>query len=412
MISRSVRHTVIYLGFSVVTAGIGFLSSIILTRLLEPREYGRVGLFLSLLFIVIPMISLSADNLISVNRIKHEPAAYEHFRRCYVSTAYIVFLLVQALFVGLYFFDILRDPIFLMLPVLGLIRFLTSIVNIEFVFSEQPVPFGLFNIGSVLLSLVLTATFIFMFSGNAQWRALAMIVSEGLFVLMRYRGQFDRLFAVHLDAQVSGDIFRFGLPLLLSLGAVWALNESDKVIVAKVMGLHDAGLYTAACTIGGVTMVFNQAITNVLAPKFYTSLKYHSGAINAILRRFIGIYLMAGIGFFIIAFSAYSLASNYLLPEKYAAGREIVFWLLVGGIANGLYRALGLCADFYQLTVLRMWATIFGGGATVGFCFLGLHMFGLKGAAIGVGLGYLTLSLALLVRLIGYHPVNIPARAD
>ncbi len=398
-IPAGLRHILSYFSFSMATGALSFVAVIVLTRFISPQEYGRIGIFFSLLFVVTPMISLSADNLILVKKAELDPSAYERFKHSYITLVYMIFAAVQVGWLLLFPLGLLTDALFALVPLFGLIRFLAGVAAAEYVLEEKSVPFGLLNLATALTSLALTVALVSLFSETAEWRIVAMMASESLILFVRYKGRMWLLTQVAVDREAFRRIAKFGVPLLLSVAAAWALNEADKIIVAKLIDVATAGLYTAACAVGSVMIVFNQSVVNALAPRIYRELRAAPGRLMAVARRYVAAFLLLSMSFGGVFALMYGVASEYVLPEKYADARTIVFVIILAAMANSIYRPLGLITDFFEMSVARSLGLFYGGALTIVVAVVGVTHFGVLWAAIAVGAGHVALSITLWLKL-------------
>jgi len=396
-----------YFSFAVATSALGFAASLVMMRLISPEEYGRIALFMSMLFVVAPMMSFSADSLIAINKAKFGIVEYERFRRSFVTFAYLMFVVIQLVFFVLFPLGVLHDGLFLLVPIYGLIQFLIGMASIEYVMEEKSVQFGIAAFSTSLTSLLLTVLFLNAISGVADWRIAALLIANIMFLLVRYRGRMKLLWTFFVDKRVFKDIVQFGFPLLLSVVPAWALNESDKIIVAKYADMASVGYYAAACTIGGIMITFNTAMLNAMVPKIYQALAENPGEMLPIIKRYMRRFLGASACFGCLFALLYGMAADLMLPEKYAAARQIVFVVILFSLGRGVYSVLGLVTDYYGMTIVRLKGIIYGGVTTVVTVIFGVMHFGVIGAAVGVGTGYLALSLVLWPYLVKKSHHNV-----
>lgn len=388
-----------YFFFSAGTSALGFIAAMLMMRFMPPEEFGRLALFFSLQFVAVPMVSFAADNLIAINKSKLSIVDYDHFRRSYVTFAYLMFTLVLISFYVLYIIGILNDLIFILIPIFGLVRFIISMASIEYVMEELSVQYGKMSFFTTLTSLILTFIFLSLLSGVAEWRIFALLIADLIFVILRYKNRLNLLLTFSFDKKIIKDISKFGFPLLLAVAPAWALNESDKIIVAKYTDLASVGYYSVACTIGGIMVTFNTAVLNTMIPKIYENLIMPSEHILIITKKYLNIFLLATTCFGVIFAFIYGLSSEFLLPEKYADARKIVYIIILLSLFRGIYAVLATITDYYQMTVVKLKGIIYGGITAVITSIMGVLKFGIIGAAVGVGLGYLVLSLVLWIAL-------------
>lgn len=405
------RSFISYLSFSVATSALGFLASLLMMRLMSPDEYGRIALFMSLLFVVAPMISFAADNLVAINRAKLGKVEYEQFRRSFVTFSYLMFLVVQIVFFMLFILGVLHDRLFLLTPIYGLVQVLIGMASIEYVMDGKSIQFGMTAFSTSLASLLLTLLFLNSISGVADWRIAALLIANIIFLFFRYRGNMELLWTFSVDKSVFKDVVLFGFPLLLSVAPAWALNESDKIIVAKYVDMASVGYYAAACAIGGIMITFNTAMLNTMVPQIYQALGDNPQEMMPIVRRYVKTFMGTSAVFCCLFASVYGLSADLILPEKYAAARQIVFVVILFSLGRGLYSVLGLVTDYYGLTRAKLKGIIYGGIVTVGVATIGVMQFGIIGAAVGVGTGYFVLSLILWFYLVKKSQQYCVARA-
>ncbi len=403
------KSLISYFSFSIATSALGFLAALVMMRLMPPEEFGRISLFLSMQFIVVPMISFASDSLISINKSKMGIAEYEYFRRSYVTFAYLMFVIVQIIFFLLFPLGVLHDGLLLLIPLYGLIRFLIGIASTEYVMEEKAVQYGMVAFSTTLTSLLLTILLLSLFSGIADWRIAALLFADILFLFVRYRGRMKLLWTLSVDKGVFKDVAWFGFPLLLSVAPAWALNESDKIIIAKYADMASLGYYAAACAIGGIMITFNMAMLNAMVPKIYQALGENPEGMLPIVKRYVAKFVSASAVFGCLFAIVYWAAADLILPEKYAAARQIVSVIILFSLARGLYTVLGLVTDYYGLTTVKLKGIIYGGMTAVAAVIFGVTQFGVIGAAVGVGAGYLVLSAVLWVHLVKKSHKNVLA---
>jgi len=366
---------------------------------MSPEEYGRISLFLSMQFIAVPLISFSADGIFAVNKSKLHSSEYEKFKNSYITFSYLMFILIQILFFLLYLANFFHDKLLLLIPFVGIIRFLIGMASTEFIMEEKSVKYGMIAFFSTLTSLTLTVIALNIFSGVADWRVFSLLLADILFLLIRYRGQLKILWTFSFDIKIFKKIILFGYPLLLSVPPAWALNESDKFIVSRYLNMTSLGQYAAACAIGGIMITFNTAMLNSFMPKIYFALSNRSFTMLEVVKQYIVKFFAITIIFGACFIFFYWLVADLILPEKYIAAREIVYVVIIFSLGRALYSVLGLVADFYGMTMVKFRGIMYGGLAAMIFTLIGVLKIGVIGAAVGVGSGYFVLSYVLWIAL-------------
>lgn len=401
--TRQLHNVAVYLGFSIATSTIGFGAVMVLTRLLAPSEYGLIGVFFSLLFFVAPVVSLSADGLIAANKTTLDAQRYLSFQQTYICLAYACFAALQVLFLIAWVAKVYDNLLFAGAPLLGLVRFLAAMAATEYVAEQRPVAFGVMSVLTSAFSLALTVVLIKLFGPWGGFRVLAMFAADILMLAVRYRGRLRLLVQLRWNREFVTQILRFGLPGLAAVSGGWALNESDKVIIARLAGLDAAGLYAAAAALAAIMLTFNQSLTNALYPEMFRKLATGASGTRPILIRYTASFVGLSGAFCFLVVSGYFLVADILLPPRYLGGRDVFVALVLSGIAVSFYRPFGLLAEYFKLARIRAAAILGGGGVTIAVAAIGVRHGGLLWAPVGIACGYVCAALALAMGLHWYE---------
>lgn len=394
------KHFFAYFSFSVATSALGFASTLVLMHYISPEEFGKIALFVSIHFLVAPIISFSAESLIAVNRSKQSNDVYEHFRMSYVTLAYFIFVIVQIGSVVIYTTGAHNNAMFVLIPFAALLKYLIGLASIEYVMEEKSVQYGLLQLFSAAFSLALTIGLIDLFGAVADLRIFALLIADMVFLLIRYWGRMRLLLNFVFDWQQYRQIIIFGFPLLVSIAPAWVLNEVDKVIVAQYADLTSVGLYAAACAIGGFMMTFNASLMNATIPKLYSALASQPESIMAVTKLFLCRHVLVSAIFSACFAFCYDLFAEFILPEKYAAAREIVFWVILFALARSFYTIFGAVTDYLGMTTQKLKGVTLGAVAAILSMLVGIIKFGIVGVVVGVGVGYSVLGIWLWLSLV------------
>lgn len=273
MKERTWFNTGLYLGTTIITSVLGLIAALLMTHLLSPDQYGRVGVVLSVLYIALPLVSLAADGLVAVNKSTLSNDDYEDFRRTAIAIALSVFSVLQIAAVIVWRCGGIADPLILVVPIFALLRFAGAMAATEYIAEQQAATYALLTLLNSVVALAMTWLLLSHFTTSAAGRIAALMIAESVLLWFRYRRRLNVLFRPHLHPVYIRQIFSFGLPSMVALFGAWALNESDKTVVAHMTGLTNAGFYTAAATLASVMMGFNQSLTNALYPGLFAKLR-------------------------------------------------------------------------------------------------------------------------------------------
>lgn len=396
---RSWINTILYLGTTVVSALLGLASAVLMTHLLSPHEYGRIGVFLSALYIASPMVSLAAEGLIAVNKTTLDDLEYDRFRRTAIAVALIMFCALQAAAALLWQSDSLPDPLLLLVPMFALLRFASTMASTEYIAEQRAATFARLTLLNNIMALALTYLLISQLVASALGRLLALMFAETVMLWFRYWGRLEQILKPKLDAKYRRQIVAFGLPSMVALLGAWGLNESDKTIIAHVFGLTTAGLYTAAATLAAIMANFNQSLTNAFYPRLFSELR-EGNRLAAVATRWFLRFLGINAVFALIAVLAYTVLKDSLLPVKYASASTYFYALVAASLGVAAYRPFGLIAEYFQMARARAIAILTGGGVTIGTTVAGTKWLDTPlMAAVGIGAGYVVTAGILAVAI-------------
>jgi O-antigen/teichoic acid export membrane protein len=398
-IKKELTNTGIYLLFSMVSSGIGFVGFIILTHFFQPQEFGRIGLFFSLQFFIAPLVSLSCNGLIAVNKVTLDSTQYRLFQQTCVGLALIAFMACEMCIFGFWLTGKLPDWLIWIAPLFALTRMLSDMAGAEYLVEQRSITYGLLSVADTCVALCLTILLCIWTPPSAANRIFAMLVGDILLLVVRYWGRVSIFTNPKFRTAYTRPILEFGIPTMLAVAGGWGLNESDKFIIATTRGMEAAGIYTAAAVLAGIMMTFNQSVTNALFPGFFKALAANEQRIRVILFEYMTIFVLLALGFAVIIISGYLLVGTYILPPKYHTVKNLFIALCFSGVAVSVFRPLSLLADYFRLARVKSLAVLLSGGGAFCVIYLGVRKGSLMWAPIGISFGYLLGAVVLITSL-------------
>ena len=350
---RNVKSFFSYASFGALSSTIGVITVPYFTRVLTTEDFGLIGLFLGVLYFLVPLLSVSSEGLIGIKKVNLSPEKYQDFINQYIS---LIIILALVTVLGMMFFSFGSDISTLLLYALPMVAFLQALSRlhgIELVQTKQATRFGMYRLAVAIVLFGLSYILISLFEFSWDGRILAIILAELLLLTGQYVFTFRSLkaYKFYLTRGFLIEVLKYGYPLLFLLIAAWILNESDRFIVLNFMSLGDVGLYSAAYGMGMAVNVLNNAMTNTVVPVVYELLKNKKGKKQ--LRR-LNIAYSAFILFVSLALAVFFYNYGaYILGEAYADGVTITCIVLVAFGFNGMYRTVGLPLDYLKKTKLK-----------------------------------------------------------
>lgn len=363
--------------------GLSFFITPIITRLLSPVDYGYVAIYLSWNSILSLLIGLQTFGSIANARLKYDSREINK----YLASIYSVSLI--SFFVFLFAAIIFNKPISQFIGLRGdivilLVIFSFSCYTISFIISK----FDQFKEAkkSTILSLVssiagLLFSLIFVLISNNK--ACAKIYGESIpnilitFILIIYiyiRGK------TFIKKEYITYCFSLTLPLLFhGLGGV-IFSQSDRIMLQKMIGVEELGVYTVTYLLCNILNVIYGALNITWVPFYYDYKKQNNNEI--ILRRsfnYLNLFTIITLGFLCLSPEVF----KFLAPKAYWSGIKTIPLLALSFFFNFLY-LFPVNFEFYNEKVkLIPIATIMAAAVNIMINFILIPIYGIIGAALG-----------------------------
>lgn len=187
---------------------------------------------------------------------------------------------------------------------------------------------------------------------------------------------------------------RFGIALVPHSIAGFFVVGYDRIYVSDHAGLVPAGIYTMMLQIGMVVSVIVLALNRVYTPWLYSRLNHVSQW------KYITRFTWAGVAIlFVICALFYPvayLAIGPLLGDKFIPGRDLLGWMILGGLVNGIYLLFTNMIFFSERMLLLSLASLVGALSKLFFLPILFRMYGLQGAAASNVVGLAVTALLVI----------------
>jgi O-antigen/teichoic acid export membrane protein len=276
---------------------------------------------------------------------------------------------------------------------------MTSLFRVE----ERPVGFAIASVANVLITIGATIALVV----GAHKGAIGAVVGNFLgtlvvyVVLLAYRRY---QLGLQFDRRLLRAMNRFGLPLVPSALALWAINLIDRLFINGYKGQSEVGIYSLAVRIASV-IVFLMTAFQLAWPAFAYSIRDDSAAKRTYA--YVLTYLL-----FLTCWMSLALGSlapwlvSLLAPHgNFARSAGAVPFLCFGVAAYSGYSVLAIGVGRTRQTQLN-WV-VSGAAALVNIllCIALIPPYGMLGAAIATLVSYVALFLGMWLRSRAIYPV-------
>jgi O-antigen/teichoic acid export membrane protein len=276
---------------------------------------------------------------------------------------------------------------------------LTSLFRVE----DRSVAFALASIANVLITIGATIALVVGFHKGAVGLLIGNFVGtlSVYIVLLAYRRE---QLGLQFDRELFRGMQRFGLPLVPSALALWAINFIDRLFVAGYKGQGEVGIYSAAVKIASV-ITFAMFAFRTAWPAFAYSIEDDRDAKRTY--SYVLTYLLVVASWIALALGALApwLVQAMTDPRYHRAEKGIALLAFAGAIYAG-YTVLAIGSGRARKTQLNWIVTSVGAAVNVGLIVLLVPRYGMVGAAIATLAAYVVLFLGMTWYAQSVYPVS------
>jgi len=371
-----------------------FLLLPILTRALNPVEYGNVVSFYILVAVCASLAGLGLHTAVGVRWL--DPAKGDAAR--YTASA-IVLVFASSAVAALVTAAVAPAVGIKLAPEVSALAAVVAGANVmqgmRFVVwqnRERPLPAAALQVISATVNIVLSLLAVFVLRLGGLGRILGATSAGVLTAVFCVISLSREQAATRPTATDIRALLRFGLPLMPHTLAAALLTSADRFAVSAQLGSGALGIYGAASQLGMIIPVLADAATKAYVPTMYRLLSRRS--IWSRLR-VVAITYLSVPGWILVAVVLWGvllLAGPLLLGAQYLDAIGLAIWFLLGGAVGGIYMNI---AGLFFFTGNTEWISV----ASVASSLLALLIatravsaFGLAGG----GATYLAAQIALL----------------
>jgi O-antigen/teichoic acid export membrane protein len=276
---------------------------------------------------------------------------------------------------------------------------MTSLFRVE----ERSIAFALASIANVLITIGATLLLVV----GLHEGALGLLIGNFIgtlcvyIVLLGYRHE---QLGFHFDRALFRGMQRFGLPLVPSALALWAINFVDRLFVGGYKGQGEVGVYSAAIKIASV-ITFAMFAFRTAWPAFAYSIEDENDAKHTY--SYVLTYLLAIASWIALALGALAPWLVQLMTDpRYQRAEKAVALLAFAGAVYAGYTVLAIGSGRARRTQLNWIVTGVGAAVNVGLIVLLVPRWGMVGAAIATLAAYVVLFLGMTLYAQHVYPVR------
>lgn len=375
------KATLWFIFCSTLQKCISLITTPIFTRIMSTEQYGQFSVYNSWLQIFTIITTLRLNYAV----FNKGMSKYKDDRDGYTSTMQsLTFMITGAVFVIYLAFHnqinaltelstFIMVAMFLELLVTPAIDFWTIRKRYEYIYK----PVVLRTIIMAILNAVIGVVAVFLSEEKGYARILTCILVNICFglVLFVYNLKKGKILFKKEYAKFA---LAFNLPLLLHYISQYVLDQFDRVMIQKMVGIAAAGIYSVAYNAGMLMKIVTQSINNALVPWQYEQLeKKKFKQLDDIL--FMIFMVVAGCA---LLFSLFAPEIMMILAdEKYHEAIYAIPPVALGTLFSFMYTTFANVEFFYDQNKFTMYISLVGAALNVFLNYICIKLFGYIAAA-------------------------------
>lgn len=404
MLIRLFRNAGIYTLSNILSALVPFFCMPVLTRYLEPADYGIVAIMGSIISFMTPFVGVNIHGAIAANYY-HDDVDFNCFVKSCLSilifSSTIVCIIIWCFAGVIEKYTLFPGDWLWAVVTICFGQFLFNIQLTMLQIAQKAKAYGTAQILNVICNTGLSVGLVVIFSMNWQGRVLAQVTTSLIFALVSvvflYR---QGIYSISFHKEYIKKALVFGIPLIPHDIAGCMLTIIDRFYIANYVDMSTAGLFVLGAQIGMGMELLTSSFNKAYVPWLFEKLHNVNDKIKQQLVTYTYIYF----GGILLIAGTYSLIMPYFLGffvgEKFYAAGNFVWVFAFAGAFSGMYYMVVNYIFFVGETKSLMYRT-FSISILHGF----MSYYFTKNLGV-VGAGYCVIISYLLNFLIVWHLSN------
>jgi len=403
---KVIKQISLYTFVGLFGAAINFLVMPVLSHYLSPADYGLLSIFNTYVTILIPLVSLSAYTLLNVDYFKEKDK--QVFASKFNSIQVIPFFVTLILCLFIWFFYHSLDDALELKNTGKRWGFIMLLITLFSVYSQQffqflilqkkAFLFTVFTIIKVLAEVGLT--FYFVVGNRYGWegRMYSWLIATTLaFIIGAVYSYKQGFLRGSIKIKFIREGILFGSPLILHNLGKFVVNQSDRIFIAKMISISEAGVYSIGYTVGSLVMILVNAYFNFYTPFLMERLSDITEEKKLQIVKMAYLYGIACVVVLILIIFLTPIFFKILIAPNYYKGVNYVFWVALGYCFWGGYMLFSGFIFFFKKNKILGWLAVFNIVTNLLFNYLFIKIFGAIGAAYATALSFFLLFIFLVI---------------
>lgn len=395
-----IRASFWFLICSFLQKGVSMITTPIFTRLLTTSEYGQFSIFNSWLGIVTVFVSLNlAYGVYSQGLVKFsdDKNAFSSSMQGLLTFLVLVWTFIYVLFHS--FFNRLFNLTTVQMLAMLVMIWTTTVFSFWSAYQRVEYKYRALVIVTILVSIakpVIGIVFVINANDKVTARILGLVLVEligycAFYFIQLRRGK--KFFSSYYWKYALA----YNIPLIPHYLSQIVLNSSDRIMIGKIVGNTEAGVYSLAYSLSNIMILFNTALMQTLSPWIYQKIKSNNVKdIESVA--YITLIIIATVNLCLILLAPEAVA--IFAPKEYYGAIWVIPPVAMSVYFMYSYDLFAKFAFYFEKTKLIMVTSVIGAILNVLLNYVFINAFGYIAA------GYTTLVCYLVYSISHYILMN------
>ena len=356
----------IYTLTTVICAGLNIFILPVLTKYLSEKDYGTSALFSTYVMIVSPIIGLSSGGFFWISFFKKEISRFYQNR---LFSTYFWFVCLSTVVISLLFlvlypvirhFSVFSLFFILLIPATSLVSVIGEETRSYFINNKKPLSYFVYSVTITFLELALSWYFVVYVVHSWEGRIYAWIISllVQFIITLWLFGAKEKYIQLTFSKIDLLSLAAFGYPLIFHQLGKFVINQSDRLFIAKMVSIDEAGIYSIGYSLGSMMLLPIGAFSNFYTPFVYERLRRpdYEKKVEIVKTAYL-FCLMIMVSFaMVILLSPWFF--NIFIDQKFHKGLEYVPWVALSYVFWGFYILLTAVIFYKGKTTFLGWLSL------------------------------------------------------
>ena len=381
---------------SLINRAIPFLILPVLTRYLNPYEYGVLAIYQVMILFVSPLVDFNiSQNIIRSYFKKSKSELAEYLSNIFLilfSSFSIIIVIISILLMFFQEFFGVPGKWIIVLPLIAFMNMVNKCNLVIFIQENKPFRLSIFEMAYVIINILVSLLLIIQYDFGWEGRATGILISSitmGIVSLLYMRKKKLLKFKIQMDS--IKEILKISLPLIPHMIGLVLINITDRIFIDRMIGKELVGIYEVGFKFGMITLLFADAFIRSWSPWFYKYL--NSPNPDKLLIVKYSYYFIIGI--FIVSFGVTfgtNLIFDFMVDPQFSDSKMFIVWISSGYAVRGIYQIMLLYLIHTGQTKFLAINTLFAAILNMIFNYYMINANGAIGAAQATLIAYFVMS--------------------